>query len=79
MNSPTSLPYARRVFGLSTLASHSAAAGTSASCWNSAAEISRLAGVAPDRQFRSTSAPGLQGAASGVSMRDLTTDNVFYQ
>ena len=62
MNSPTSFPYARRVFGLSTLASHSAAAGTSASCWNSAAEISR-GRRRPGPSVRSTPAPGLQGAA----------------
>ena len=78
MNSPTSFRYARRVFGLSTLASHSAAAGTSASCWNSAAEISRwplsLRTVSPVDVCGGTA-----GCSSGESMRHPTTDNVFYQ
>ena len=78
MNSPTSLPYARRVFGLSTLASHSAAAGTSASSWNSAAEISRRP-VSPRTVSPVDAGPGAPGCSSGVSMRDPATDNVFYQ
>ena len=67
MNSPTSLRYARRVFGLSTLASHSAAAGTSASCWNSAAEISRRP-MSPPIVSSVDACPMPAGCSSGVSM-----------
>ena len=68
MNSPTSLRYARRVFALSTLASHSAAAGTSASCRNSAAEISRRP-TSPRTVSPVDVCPGTAGCTSGVSMR----------
>ena len=78
MNSPTSRPYARRVFGLSTLASHSAAAGTSASCRNSAAEISRRS-TSPRTVSPVDVGGGTAGCSSGESMPHITTDNVFYQ